>query len=788
MTFNADSKKVTIASRTVANKTTIRQPQRNKVVISVDIKVLDDAKPEEISKGTVYAFSKGGTLLAKTKLDAKGTAQVAVNLPILETAQSLRLIVGPDLAEKQTVPELLRLGGEQSYVQIPPKTYQKNVTIQVISKQVLCWVLSRCIVQGSVFKKVVSGGITMDLPICGAEVEIYEVDPIYILIPKLPIEIIERIRDFIIKPPPIPEPVEIHEERPTIGPIPPQPLIIGSNKINQVLAKKQTPETRMLKQKINCLDESYVESSPSVQSLLAGEDLQNLRILAQTTNTEQFRQVLVNYGTITKSIICLFPFIAAHMDLVATTTTAECGKFKAMFFRGCNNIDKPDLYFKVKQKIFAFLPPISIYAPTPILCNTFWNYQCGTQEVTLYVTHPLARTCAPCQPVDAPLNWVLFMAIGNHPLSKIRGTSVPLAATTTSQNLGLTDTDAPFGETLRPRIEFDNSLREDLGVKYYRVSYRKGISGTFIPLNMPINRHYTHEVGDDLVLEVYNLGPKSEKSPGVPLENQNIFEIPPALPPIGQWSIPDAVEDTASAKFPTLNLANLQDPGVMWPESGQYQLKVDLFDADGKIVDIDALDIKFRVPKSTDLSGTIETEDAASSSLENGIPSSTGLIYDDDGDGKKSLIIALNINNSLCKAEIPAPTLDGVPAGDDCGVMKYEFGPAPLKEPQGTVTLYYRPEHPSGVGTDGFATYNFSLTRGGNPASLIDTGRTPLPPAAKSATRTITEILGICDTAGFVEHMHVYAMATSGWRRLYEYDAHAVRGFVLAPKTKHSET
>ncbi|MGD6808193.1 MAG: hypothetical protein ACQCN3_00680 [Candidatus Bathyarchaeia archaeon] len=783
MAFNSDIKPKNLSPNLNVSRAVIT-PQRSRVAITVAVKVLDEATPEEISKGSAYAFSRGGTILAKANLDAKGNAQLVVDLPIVDTAQSIRIIVGPTLAEKQTVPELLRLGGEQAYVQIPPKTSQKSVVIQVVSKQVLCWLLSRCIVRGSVLKKVVSGGISMDLPICGATVEIYEVDPIYILIPKLPIDIIERIRDFIIKPPPPLPPKQIYELKPTIGPLPPQDLVIGNNKIT---ARSCNPQTQILKQKIASLDESYTESSPSVQSLLASEDLQNLRILAQTTNTEQFKQVLINYGTITKSILCLFPFVTVHMDLVATTTTAECGKFKAVFFRGCNNTDKPDLYFKVKQKIFAPLPPVNIYAPTPVFCNTFWNYQCGTQEVTLHVTHPLARTCAPCQPVDAPLNWVLFMAIGNYPLSKIRGTSVSLAPSTITENLGLTDTDAPFGETLRPRLEFDNTLREDLGVKYYRVSYRKGTTGAFIPLTTPINRHYTHEVGDDLILEAYNLGPKSEKSPGVPLENQNLFEIPPALPPVGQWSIPDAVEDTASAKFPTLNLADLQEPGVAWPESGKYQLKVDLFDSDGKLVNIDALVIKFRVPKSTDLSGTIETEDAASTLLENGIASSSGLIYDDDADGKRSMIITLNIDNSLCKAEIPAPTLEGVPAGDDCGVMKYDFGPAPLKAPQGTVTLYYRPEHPAGVGTAGFATYNFSLTRGGNPEALIDSGRTPLPPTDKSATRTVEELLGMCDTAGFVEHMHVYAMATSGWRRLYEYDAHAVRGFVLAPKTKHTE-
>ncbi len=82
--------------------------------------------PEELSKGTAYAFSKGGTLLGKASLNAKGTAQIEVNLPVTETAQSLRLIVGPNINENQTVGELLRLGGEQAYVQIAPKISQKG--------------------------------------------------------------------------------------------------------------------------------------------------------------------------------------------------------------------------------------------------------------------------------------------------------------------------------------------------------------------------------------------------------------------------------------------------------------------------------------------------------------------------------------------------------------------------------------------------------------------------------------------------------------------------------------
>ncbi|MCW4018770.1 MAG: hypothetical protein NWF00_08875 [Candidatus Bathyarchaeota archaeon] len=765
-------------------KVLAKQPQRNRISLMVSVKVLGEAKPEELSKGTAYVFSKGGALLGKTALNSQGTARVDVNLPVVETVQSLRLIVGPDLKEDVTASALLRLGGEQSFVQVAPKVLRKEVVVQVIPKQVLCWLLSACIVQGKVMKKVASGGITMNLPVCGATIEIYEVDPVPILISKLPLDIIERIRDFLVYPPPPPPPPIRQRYEVTVGPVPPQPLILGDHATNQLAENVEKPVSRLALKKASCLDAS-IEDLSVASTLLAGEEMKKLRVLANTTNGEQFRQILISNAPVIKNILCLFPFVKAHMDLVATATTAECDKFKALFFRGCGNLDAPDLYFKVKQKIFVPFPPITIYAPTPVLCNTFWNYQCGTQDVTLYVTHPLARVCPPCPPVNAPQNWVLFMAIGNHPLSRIRGTGVSEAATTNSTNVGLTDGDAPFGETLRPRIEFDNSLREDLGVKYYQVSYRKGTSGPFTPITATINRHYTHEVGGDLVLEAYNLGPKSEKSPGVPLANTNLFEIPPALPPTGQWSIPNAVEDTANAKFKTVDLASLQDPGVIWPESGLYQLKIDLFDENGNLVNIDGLGICFRVPTSTDISGTVETEDATSTLLtNNGAFSPTGLVQDDDGDGKKSMIVALYIDNSRCKAEIPAPTLDGVAAGDDCGVMKYQVGPPPAEEPLGTVEMYYRPAHPAGVGSEGFATYMFSLTRGGNPSVTLSSGRTPLPATSMSTTRSVSDILGTCDTAGFVEHMHVYAMATSGWRRLYEYDAEVVRGFVLAPKPK----
>ncbi len=295
-----------------------------------------------------------------------------------------------------------------------------------------------------------------------------------------------------------------------------------------------------------------------------------------------------------------------------------------------------------------------------------------------------------------------------------------------------------------------------------------------------INRHYTHEVGGDLILEPYNLGPKVIN--GVP----NLFEIPPALPPVGQWTLPDVVEDTASAKFPTTSLAPLAAPGISWTEQGKYQIKVDLFDTLGNLVNVDALSIKYRVPAVTDLSGTIPTENAADPSLiAGGTDPGSGLVRDDDGDGKKSFIMTLHIDNSLCKATIAAPLINGSPADNDCGVLKYD----PLNP--GSVSLSYEPRFPNGIGTEGFATYSFQLFRGANALSLPpgdptpdipDSGNVPHPPATVTQVQLTTDLLGSCPIAGFSENLYVAAKATNGWGRLGQYDASAVWAFVLAPK------
>jgi hypothetical protein len=715
--------------------------------LRVTVNLLESKGAEKVPKGTAYAFSSGGRFLGRAALDEKGTA--TLTFPAAKEAASVRVIVGPDVEEKEPgILDLQRRGAEERHLRIDPDNLTPSIAIEIAPQKWLCWLLGLCFVRGTLLKRVVSGGVTIDLPVCNATVEIYEVDPIFIIIPRLPDLTIERIRDFIINPPPPPPP----EERFKRFPPPPPP----DDLFGPVFPPTSGPGVRPESRSLQLGSASQSPAAPSTEVMLrALSSPSDLQFLARTTNTSQFRQVLIDHANIIRHIFCLFfpPLVAT--SLVATATTDDCGHFQTFFFRGCNNPDKPDLYFKAKQRLFGFFN-VTIYAPTPIPCFTYWDYVCGT-EVTLHTTHPLAVTCSPCPPVIAPNNWVLIMAIGNYPLSRIRGTGDALQPTTDATNLGLTEGDAPWGGLLRPRIEFDNSLRDSLDVKYYQVSWRKGTSGPFTPLTDEVHRHYAHMVGSDLVLTPYVLGPQIVN--GVP----NLFEIPPALPPLGQWSIPDAVEDTTSAKFPTTTLA----PPV---QHGKYQLKLDLFDINGAAVNIVAKGVKYVVPTSTDLSGTINTEDANVLGLVSG----------------NSFIMTVHIDNNPCNdAVIEAPTLNGNAAGDDCGVLVYDPTAA------GSVVMQWKASHPHGLGSDGFATYSFTLYRGVNlltvpPAPALPTlpasGRAMIGPGTFSNTQSVSDLLGSCTVAGFSENLYVAAMAIDGWRRLSEYDRSAVRAFVLSPQ------
>ncbi|MBI1753814.1 MAG: hypothetical protein HY014_18410 [Acidobacteria bacterium] len=691
--------------------------------LNLSAPLLDVQGAESRPATSAYAFSTGGRFLGQATLDAKGQASFEVTLG--EEPTGLRLLVGP--ASEAKVPDLedlLRRGAQEKHLRVSLDDARLKVELPLPPDVWRPWLLGRCLVKGTLQKRVVRNGIAVDLPVCQATVEIYEVDPIWILIPKLPKDLLDRLREVLVRPIPIPDPGP--EFPPVIGPFPgpgpdPGPLAFQAAETHRVDAVA-----------ISALHEASGSAS--------------LRFAALSGSDQAFRQALVDNGALIRPILCWLHPAFVTTRRIGTAVTDDCGHFRTTIFKSIFNPDQPDLYFRATQRLFGFLD-ITIYAPTPIACHTWWDYVCGS-EVSLITTHPLAITCSPCPPVIAGDNWVLFMAIGNFPLSRIHGTGQALGAPTPA-NLGLTDGGAPWGGLLRPRLEFDNALRESLGVKYYRLSWKRDAEPdtAYKHLFGPISRHYAHMIGTDLVLDAYPLGPVTVGSQG------NLFEIPPAIPPLGQWSLPDAVEDTSSGKFNTVTAdgAPLLD--------GKVQLRVELFDAAGNAVNIGAKGIHYYVPTSTDLSGTIHTVEA----------SVLGLV------AGNTMVITLHVNNQGCSAFIAPPAIGGAVADPCCGVLKYGPGES--------VALAWQASHPQG-----FASYQFGVVRGVSSVYSSSGAAT----GAFSVNRSVDHLLndnlpggcvpGGCPVAGFSENLYVTASATDGWSRQSQYDASFVRAFVLAPK------
>lgn len=713
----------------MANKKSSGLPD---VQIQINAKLEPSPIGEKAPQAVAYVFSGSGHFLGKAAVSEKGIATLSV--PGAQDAREVRVIVGPEIPENQTtVSELTRRGAQEQIVRVQPGEKISPISFVIPHQIWPCWI-RLCLVQGTLLKSVLSGGIPVDFPVCGATVQIYEVEPIEIILARLPLTAIEGLRQAVINPPPPPPPPEngIFREGP-----------VAAAGASRRLAASAVPV--QFAKPVSTLEPAPKESSA---------DFANLQFLAVHANVEEFRQALIANASLIRFIFCwLYPRWVTG-TLVATATTDRCGNFETYIFLSCFH-PSVNLYFTASVNFFGF--DFQIYGPVPISCYTYWNYQCGT-KVTLHTDSIFAPCCTPCPPVDAPPNYVLFRAIGNVSLDSIYGASQTLAPATTSANIGLfangggAGIDAPFGDLpgmpVLPRVEFDSSIRQLGLAKYYQMSWRFGTTGAFQPLTGDIFRHFNHFVGPNLVTEPYKLGPQTVGTV------TNLFEIPPELPPLGDWAFPNPPFDLANAQFPT---AELPTPVPMGGTFGLYQLKLDLFDSSGNAVAIVAAGIKYYVPTFTDSGGTIHTADAAT----------LGLVFGN------SFIMTLHVDNRPTSAALPIPTLNLNPPDPACGILQYT-------SPSDIVTIQYVASHPSN-----FATFSYRLSRGVNPLTPPTTSG-QVGPATNPATVTMSagSLLGGCAIAGFGEDLYVAAAATNGWARASQYDSSPFPvGFVLAPKT-----
>ncbi|HSR99024.1 MAG TPA: hypothetical protein VLM79_18340 [Kofleriaceae bacterium] len=698
----------------------------------IEIRVQADllqAVGDERPNTAAYAYSNGGKLLARSPLGADGAC---LNLPASVAPTAVRVVIGPAVDDPDLA-DLLRRGAQEQHLRVDAKQARLTAQFTVASAIWRCW-FRLCLVRGTLMKRIVSGGVSLDLPVCNATVDIYEVDPLVLVLPRLPDWVIDRIRELIVKPFPDPGPD-------------PGPIIRGAATLE--VRSAASPHTM---------------DATTVKALQDAASSSELRFLAHSASRLQFEQSLVAHAELIRPILCFIYPQFVTMQKVGTATTDECGHFQTFIFQSCFDTDVPDLYFKAHQRLFGLFD-VTIYAPTPVACHTWWNYACGT-EVHLITTNPFAITCSPCPPVHASNNWVLFTAIGNTSLKAIHGGGAPA---TTATNWGLLEGDAPWGGVLRPRLDFDNSLRESLGVKYYQLSWRKGTSGGWAPLTADVNRHYAHVVGSDLVIEPYKLGPNYMTVGGQSLA---LYEIPPALPPIGQWTVANAVLDTENGELNSV----LHAPGLAFndngtvatgtvDDSGLYQLKLDLYTAAGVLVDIATAGIVYVVPDVVSLSGTITTVHADTVAQPGG-----GTLVQGN-----SLVLTLHIDNNHTWAGLGAPSTPAGAADPCCGIVAYPTG--------ASVALPYTAFHPHG-----FATHALQLFRSATQILPTITGGT----GNFTLSKTVSDMMSLelpascvgnppCTTAAFGEHLEVYALATDGWGSNLGYNDADNRAFALAP-------
>ena len=727
-----------------------RNDKGEAVQLHVDAPTLDVRQDEQPPPLSAYAFGSSGRLLGRADLKDGSTP-----LSFEQGAEpdQIRLLVGPSIEnadEGELLSALMRTGAAERMLR--PADLATKVALPIDRALWLCW-WRFCTVRGTLLKRVVSGGVAIDLPVCDAEIEVYEVDPVTIIVPHIPDWILEKLRGVILIPrPPWPPwpPVDGVPIPPRPGPGPdPAPFLEIGRLAATTGARPATsvePAALHVEAKLASGTERLFrftgEEHTTVSRAEASVALQGVVeepafVRAASVGVSALRDALIARPDLARPLLCFIWPPAVTTQLVATMTTDDCGHFRGRFWPGCTS-DVPDLYFKAYRRIGFWRFPI--YTPTPIACHTRWDYACGS-EVTLYTTSPFAHTCPPCPPVIAPRHWVLAMAVGNTSLAAIRGTGSDLAATTDASNLGLTGSGSPFGGSLHFRFEFDNTLRPDLNVRYYRLRWRNVASGNpFLDVQSTELRHYGHWVGSSFQIEPYKLGTQPVGG------SVNLFEIPPALPPIGQWLIADAVVDTSNATFASAAFA----PPA---EAGMHEFELTLFDGAGVQVNANTLGISYRIPKTTDLTTTIDTNDAAAL----GLVTAAG-----------ALVFQLHVDNNVCSAHIDAPILDGVPAGDECGVLRYSDTSHP-------VSIGWEASHPHG-----FARYDFNVWRGVNPR-LSDSGAVGAAPGAHTLSPSVAFLLESCTVAGFAEVLNVHATATDGWSTQTQYDASAVRAFVLAP-------
>jgi hypothetical protein len=588
------------------------------------------------------------------------------------------------------------------------------------------WPFCFCWVHGKVVRN------SDNRAVCHARVHICEVDRIPLWLRRLPDLDLLRLRDDLIKvleQPPIPIP----------GPGP------------RRAALRFDPQP-----------------DPPAELQLPPSLARSLRVASPA----MLRNALVEHWQLLVPWFCYWPhwWWLFRCDEMTVVTTDAFGNFEATLFYRCGG-DHPDLYFWVEYDFGNGYEVV--YRPSKA-CNTYWNYACGS-EVIIRVTDPRVPGCD--EEPDLPGCQVVVLSIGN-------GVAVREVQATGTE--GITNDGRPFGQTLEPRVDFSRTeLIDNKGIPYYRWSYRRlsgpdGVSGVVAPGSEPllappkamaadVYRHY--KSGTSYSSEL--MGPMPTTGPS-PAPLPNLFRIRPVDSPSGEeWIVLNEHIDLATAYFQTDELAGTPsgDPPSDDMAAGRYEMRLELFNAAGALVNWTTAGIDLRItdadaPFGT---GTVPTVPA---------PAYNRILS--PGGDTMGFRMVVRVDNNRCQAEIH-PVGGTVSPDPVCGFHNYSG-------PGDTATLSFTARHPNN-----FATYSFGTARGAGPdlavASIApsgtvgDGGQNGFVPAGAfkyAKPIPVSSLLGPCPNAAFSELLHVSATATNGYGELDTYDRGDHAAFALA--------
>jgi len=272
------------------------------------------------------------------------------------------------------------------------------------------------------------------------------------------------------------------------------------------------------------------------------------------------------------------------MEKIATAELQPDGSFQTVVWISICEKDKPDLYFKVRQKING--NDRVIYSPTPIPCYTYWNHPSG-KDVFITVTDPETVVCKPTPHPSTENIYVMPLGIGWDGWHEITQAHIKAGVVPVAER-GLFKGEAPYGTGLDIQMQFHEDLRSQ-GVRYYRWSYRKEGETGWTVIDSKVTHRYLEFVGTDFLINTKVLGPLAVN--GTP----DLFEIPD---PDLDWII----IHRGDRRFAFWQTEDLTD--------GIYQLKLEMFDQNGnKITDPSSKNFRFILPTGDEVNGTIPVDD-----------------------------------------------------------------------------------------------------------------------------------------------------------------------------------